>query len=383
MSVRAWTLFAAVSTLWGIPYLFIKIGVDGGVPPAVLAWARLVLGAGVLLALAARSGALSALKGRWRFIIAYGIVEVTIPFPLIATGERYVASSLAAIIIASVPLIVAVLAVRFDHAERATGGRLAGLIIGLFGVVLLVGLDASGSAKSLLGAGAILIAAVGYAGGPLILKRNLTDIDPRAAMGASLAIGVVALTPLAILDAPSKMPTAGGIASVVVLGLVCTALAFVLMAMLIAEIGASRAVVITYINPIVAVALGVTLLGEKPGAGGIAGLLLILAGSWLSTDGRLPPGLDTRLHRLRRPRSVEAGPQAAGPCAGTPSGASVGPEVLDHLAVAALGAIVADGDQLEPVGPTFERARDAWRHANQIPQLNVLDLVIEPDAAGA
>lgn len=289
MSARAWSLFAAVSTLWGIPYLFIKIGVDGGVPPVALAWSRIVLAAVVLLVLAARAGVLGALRGRWRYLAAYAVVELSIPFPLIAAGERDVASSLAAIIIASVPLIVALMALRFDAAERATRGRLVGLVTGLVGVALLVGVDASGSARSLLGAGAILIAAIGYSAGPLILKRHLGDLDPRAAMGASLAVAAAVLTPLAVLDAPTRMPTAGAIASVVVLGLVCTALAFVLMAMLIGEIGPGRAVVITYVNPIIAVALGVTLLGEQPGAGGIAGLLLILAGSWLSTDGRLPP----------------------------------------------------------------------------------------------
>jgi drug/metabolite transporter (DMT)-like permease len=297
MSTRAWTLFAAVSTLWGIPYLFIKIGVDGGVPLVVLAWARIVLAAAVLLLLAARAGVLRSLHGKWRFVVLYAVVELSIPFPLIATGECYVASSLAAIIIAAVPLIVALMALRFDAAERASRGRLVGLLIGLAGVVLLVGVDASGSTRSLLGAGAILVAAVGYSAGPLILKRHLADLDPRAAMGASLAVAAAVLTPLALLDAPSALPSAGGLGAVVVLGLVCTALAFVLMAMLISEIGPARAVVITYVNPIIAVALGVTLLGEKPGAGGIAGLLLILAGSWLSTDGRLPPGLRARFER--------------------------------------------------------------------------------------
>lgn len=332
MSARAWTLFAAVSTLWGIPYLFIKIGVDGGVPPIVLAWGRLVLGSAVLLALAMGAGVLRELRGRWRFIVAYGVIEVTIPFPLIATGEQHLASSLTAIIIASVPLIVALLALRFDHSERVSGTRFVGLVTGLLGVVLLVGLQASGSSTSLLAAGAIVVAAIGYASGPLILKRRLADLDPRATMGTSLAVGALALTPLALLDAPTRTPTAGAIASVVVLGLVCTALAFVLMAMLIVEVGAGRAVVITYINPIIAVALGVTLLGEQPGAGGIAGLLLILAGSWLSTDGRLPPGLAALLARGRR-----------GAAASEPS---VVPEVVDHIAVAPLGPVAADGQHL-------------------------------------
>lgn len=302
MSARAWSLFAAVSTLWGVPYLFIKIGVDGGMPPIVLAWGRIVLAALVLLALAARRGVLHQARGRWRYLVAYGVIEVSLPFPLIAAGERHVTSSVAAIIVASVPLIVALLALRFDAEERVNRERLLGLIVGLLGVVLLVGLDASGSLSSLLGAGAVLLAAVGYAAGPLILKRGLDDLDPRLAMGCSLAVAAVLLTPLAAVDVPSRPPSGGAIASVVVLGFVCTALAFVLMAMLIGEIGAGRAVVITYVNPIVAVALGVTLLGEQPGGGAIAGLLLILAGSWLSTDGRMPPWLG-RPGRRRTPRA--------------------------------------------------------------------------------
>jgi drug/metabolite transporter (DMT)-like permease len=308
MSLRSWTLFAAVCVVWGIPYLFIKIAVDGGVAPVPLAWGRISLAAAVLLGLAARAGTLRGLRGRWRYLAAYGVVEVSIPFPLIATGERYIASSLAAIIVATVPLLVALLALRFDADERASGSRLVGLLTGLLGVVLLVGVDASGSLKTLGGAGAVLLAALGYASGPMILKRHLADLDPRATMGASLAVAAVVLTPLAILDAPARSPTTGAIASVLVLGLFCTALAFVLMAALIAEIGPGRAVVITYVNPTIALALGVTLLGEQPSAGAVAGLLLILAGSWLSTDGRLPPGLAAGFSRISKRPSRTCAP---------------------------------------------------------------------------
>lgn len=306
MSARAWTLFGAVSVLWGIPYLFIKVAVDGGVGPAALAWGRVAIGAAVLLTLAARAGALHGLRERWRPLAAYAVLEIAIPFPLIATGEQHVASSLAAIIIASVPLIIALLALRFDAEERATGTRLAGLIVGLAGVVVLVGVDVTGSASEFLGALAILLAAVGYACGPMILKRHLTGLDPRAAMGASLAIAAVVLAPAAALDAPTRAPSGAAVAAIVVLGLLCTATAFTLMAMLVAEIGPGRASVITYINPIVAVALGVTILGESPGAGAVAGLLLILAGSWLSTGGRLPPGLALALARRARPPRRES-----------------------------------------------------------------------------
>src|SRR5215210_701590 len=300
MSARAWAGFAAMSMVWGIPYLFIKVAVDDGVPPAVVAWTRVVLGAVVLLALAWRAGTLPSLRGRGRSLALFALFEIAIPFPLIAAGERHVDSSVAAIIIAAAPLIVAVLALRFDASERVSGRRLAGLLIGLGGVVALVGIDIAGHSDELLGAGAILIAAAGYAAGPMVLNRTLTDADPRATMGASLAIAAVMLTPFAAARPPAAVPSPEAITALLVLGLVCTAAAFVIYSGLIAEIGPGRALVITYVAPVVAVALGVAVLGERPGPGAVAGLLLILAGSWISTDGRLPPGLAAPLARRRR-----------------------------------------------------------------------------------
>ncbi|HEY7621124.1 MAG TPA: EamA family transporter [Solirubrobacteraceae bacterium] len=305
MSARAWAAFAAVSTLWGIPYLFIKIAVDDGVPPAFLAFVRIALGAAVLVVLAWRAGVLAPLRGRLRWLVVYALFEIAVPFPLIAAGERHVASSLAAIIIASVPLFVALLALRFDPAERASGSRLIGLIMGLLGVVALVGIDVAGRGDELLGACAILLAAVGYAAGPMVFKRKLVDLDPRAAMGASLVIAAVMLAPLAAIDPPTQAPSAEAIVALVVLGLFCTAAAFVFFGVLIAEVGPGRGLVITYVAPVVAVTLGVTVLGERPGAGAVAGLLLILAGSWLSTDGRLPPGLAAIATRFRRSDGTE------------------------------------------------------------------------------
>jgi drug/metabolite transporter (DMT)-like permease len=306
MSARAWTAFAAVSTLWGMPYLFIKIAVDDGVPPALLAFVRVALGAAVLMGLAWKAGTLAPLRGRWRWLTAYAIFEIAIPFPLIATGEQHVASSLAAIIIAAVPLFIALLALRFDPAERATGSRLVGLLVGLAGVVALVGIDVAGRGDELLGAGAILLAAVGYAIGPMIYKRHLADLDPRATMGASLVLAAIVLAPLTAVDPPSAAPSVSALIALVVLGLFCTAAAFVFFGALIAEVGPGRALVITYVAPVVAVALGVTVLGERPGAGAVAGLLLILAGSWLSTDGRLPPGLAAIVTRTRRRSDPES-----------------------------------------------------------------------------
>ena len=300
MSARAWAGFAAMSVLWGIPYLFIKVAVDGGMPPAFIAWVRCVLAAAILLVLAQRAGVLPSLRGRWRWLVAYALAEIVIPFPLIAAGEQHVSSSLAAILIAAVPLFIALLAIRIDPAERATGRRLVGLLVGLAGVVVLMGIDVAGKREEMLGAGAIVIAALGYAIGPMTLKAKLSELDPRATMGGSLAIAALVLTPFAAIAPPRESPDTDVIVSLVVLGIACTALAFVIFGALIAEIGPGRALVITYVNPVVAVALGVLILDERPGTGAVAGLLLILAGSWLSTDGRLPPGMMRVIPRRRR-----------------------------------------------------------------------------------
>lgn len=299
MSARAWFAFFAVSVLWGIPYLFIKVAVDDGVPPAFLAWARVTLGALILGAIAWRMGLLASLRGRWRALAVYAIFEIVIPFPLIAAGEQNVSSSLAAILIASVPLIVALLALRIDRSERVTGTRLVGLFVGFAGVIALVGLDVAGNSGEMIGSAAILLAAVGYAIGPMLLKLRLREVDPRATMAGALAIASVALAPAALVAPPSGPVSGEAIASLVVLGVFCTAAAFVFFGSLVTEVGPGRALVITYVAPVVAVGLGVAVLGERPGAGAIAGLLLIIAGSWLSTDGRLPPGLAAVVTRLR------------------------------------------------------------------------------------
>jgi drug/metabolite transporter (DMT)-like permease len=285
MSTRGRLAFATMSLVWGASYLFIKLGVDGGLEPAFLAWARLVIAAALLGALAWRAGTLPALRGRGRWLVLYAICELSIPFPLIAFGEQRVASSLAAILIATVPLIIAAMAIRFVPSERVTGRRLAGLFVGLAGVVVLMGIDVAGRASELVGAGAILVAALGYATGPLIFNRHLLDLDARAVMSACLAIAGAILTPLAALDAPTHAPTTKALIALVVLAVVCTAAAFVVFGTLIAEVGPSRASVITYVNPVVAVALGIAFLGERPGTGAVVGLVAIIVGSWVATGG--------------------------------------------------------------------------------------------------
>src|SRR5215207_6085578 len=183
-----------MSVIWGTPYFFIKVAVDDDVSPLFVTWARLVLAAAVLIPIAWQAGLLPTLRGRGRWLVAYALVEMIIPFPLIAAGEEHVDSSLAAIIIAAVPLLIALLAIRFDHEERVTGSRLIGLLVGLAGVIVLMGIDVAGEPDELLGAAAVLAAALGYAIGPLVLKRGLADLDPRATMGVGLVVAAVFLT---------------------------------------------------------------------------------------------------------------------------------------------------------------------------------------------
>jgi drug/metabolite transporter (DMT)-like permease len=280
---RAWLTFAAVAILWGIPYLWIKIALDEGVPPASVAWLRIVLGGAVLLLLAARAGTLGGLRGRGRWLAVFGVVELAIPFPLIAVAEQHVTSSLTAILIASAPLFVALLSLHFDATERPSRRQLGGLILGLAGVALLVGIDVAGKRDELAGAAMVLAASFCYAVAPMIFKRHLADLDHRASMGAALAVAAVVLAPFAAVDPPRAMPSARALAALAGLGLFCTAAALALWGALIAQMGAGRALVVTYVNPVVAVVLGMLILGERPGIGSVGGLLLILAGSWLAT----------------------------------------------------------------------------------------------------
>jgi drug/metabolite transporter (DMT)-like permease len=288
MTPRSWLLFAAISLIWGLPYLFVKVAVDAGLSPGFLACARAVIGLAVLTPFAWRSGALRGLGPRWRGLLAYSVAEVCLPMLLLGWGEQRISSSLAAILIATAPLCVAVLALRFDASERVTGTRLTGLLVGLAGVAALVGIDVAGSGRALLGTAALLLCALCYAVGPLIVRRSLRGVPSLGVVTVSMYVAAVTLAPLAIAAPPSSTPPGKAIAAVVVLGVVCSALAYSIYVALIGLIGAGRALIVTYINPVVALAAGIVFLDEALTTGAVIGLLLVLAGSWLATAGRLP-----------------------------------------------------------------------------------------------
>lgn len=282
MSRRAWVLFVALGVIWGIPYLLIKVA-DGGVSVPVLVWARVTIGAALLvpIAIARRQpGELALIRSHASWLLAFGLCEIIVPWALLSQAERRLPSSTTGLLIAAVPVIGAVLALA-SGGERLTVTRWAGLLMGFGGVALLAGRGAgSGDLPSIA---LVLLTAVCYAVGPVIANRKLTALAPITVNALCLSLAVVVYSPFAALTWPGRMPSANVLLSLAGLGALCTATALVLLFMLVAEAGPARAVVITYVNPAVAVVLGVLALGERltPEIG--VSFALILAGSVLAT----------------------------------------------------------------------------------------------------
>jgi drug/metabolite transporter (DMT)-like permease len=280
MTRRGWALFAAMSVIWGIPYLLIKVAV-GGVPVPVLVLTRVAVGAALLLPVALRRRQLSMLRGRWGWLAAFAAVEMIVPWALLSEAERKLSSSMSGLLIASVPIIVVVLGKLTGGTERLSAVRWAGLLVGLGGVALLAGPGAAGG--DALSVGEVLVVAVCYSIGPLIAARKLSDLPPLPMTAACLAFAAVVYAPAAAVTWPGSMPSGRVLAALAGLAVICTALAFLLFFQLIGEAGPARASVITYINPAVAVALGVSVLGEQFTPAMAGAFVLIIGGSVLAT----------------------------------------------------------------------------------------------------
>jgi len=282
VNARAWLAFIALGIIWGLPYLFIKIAVQE-ISPLDIAWGRITLAALILLPIAWQRGALRALITHKGAVFAFALAEFAIPFSTISLGERWIPSSITAILIATVPLTIALISRFFGLHERLGAVRATGLAIGLAGVVALVGFGTLSGPLAWAGVGCVLVATVGYAVGPLIIQKHLHSVDSIGPVAGSLSIASLLLLVPAMLSLPRQMPSTLALSSVAILGLICTALAMLLMFYLVKHAGAARASVITYINPAVATLLGVVLLDERLGVGGATGFGLILFGSWLAT----------------------------------------------------------------------------------------------------
>jgi drug/metabolite transporter (DMT)-like permease len=301
-------MFAAMSVIWGIPYLLIKIAV-GGVPVPVLVLCRVTIGAALLLPIAVRRRELAVLRPYWRWLALFAVVEIIIPWLLLSEAETRLSSSLSGLLVASVPILVAVLARLTGGTERLTITRWAGLLVGLAGVALLAGRSAAGGDG--WSVAEVLLVALGYATGPLIVSRKLSELPPIGMTAVCLAFAAVVYAPLAALTWPSALPSAKVLGAVAGLAVICTAVAFLIFFALIAEAGPARASVITYVNPAVAVALGVSVLGEQLTPTMLGAFVLILGGSVLATRAGQRSG-----HAL----APVPGPAAAGLEPGTATG---------------------------------------------------------------
>ena len=289
MNARTWLAFIALGIVWGLPYLFIKIAVQE-ISPFDVAWGRITLAALILLPIAWHRGALRALVTHKGAVFAFAVLEFGIPFPAIALGERWIPSSVTAILIATVPLTLALISRFFGVHERLGAVRATGLAVGLGGVVALVGFGTLEGPLAWAGVGCVLVATLGYAMAPLIIQRHLHSIDAIGPVAGSLSIASVLLLVPAMLSLPRRMPSPLALCSVAILGVMCTAIAMLLMFYLVRHAGAARASIVTYINPAVATLLGVALLDERLGVGGLSGFGLILAGSWFATRRSAPAG---------------------------------------------------------------------------------------------
>jgi drug/metabolite transporter (DMT)-like permease len=284
MSKRGWILFLSLGVLWGMPYLLIRIAV-AHYDPLMVAGTRTLIGALLLLPVALHRKSLGPAFRQWKWLIAFTLVEITIPWVLLGHAEKSLNSSTAGLLIAAVPLIAAVIITRLGH-ERLEPRRLFGLCLGFAGVALLVGLDID---LSNFGAvAATMLTAVGYAIGPIIIDRKLKDVPALGVITASLILATLMYAPFAPVLWPTHFD-ASAAGAVVGLGVLCTAAAFMVFFALIAEVGPARATVITYINPAVAIILGALVLKEPLTVGMAIGFPLVILGAILGTTRKSKP----------------------------------------------------------------------------------------------
>lgn len=279
MSRKGAVLFAAMCVIWSIPYLLIRVAVRELDPTTVIV-GRTAIATAILLPLALLRGQRSAILANWRWIAAFAAIEIGLPWFLMNRAEQHLTSSVTAILVALVPLVTVVL-YRFSAAhEPLTWRRSVGLILGAIGVVVLVGLD-----LSRLSIGALLemvVVAVCYATGPLIMSTKLAHVPHGAVPAGAFALVTLAYAVPGIAALPHHVH-ATVVWAVVVLGVVCSALAFMVFFPLVEEIGPARSTVVTYLNPAIAVVLGVTFLHEPITAGLVLGFPIILGGSVLAS----------------------------------------------------------------------------------------------------
>ena len=211
---------------------------------------------------------------------------MAVPFLLISWGEEEISSSLAGILVASAPIMTALLAIFIDQEERPTLVGGAGIGVGIVGVALLLGVDVGGDSAVLVGGLAVVLASLGYAIGGFYLKARFKDTQPIGVVTATMLASAVLVLPVALFSFPGEAPGAGPIAAMVALGAGGTGFAFVLFYTLIADVGPAKASIVAYIAPVFAVIYGVAFRDEAFTLGTLVGMALILGGSWIAGQAR-------------------------------------------------------------------------------------------------
>ena len=291
MTRRYVPLLLLLTGLWGSSFLFIEVALDD-LEPSVLIVLRLLFAALVLVpALALRSGgrvAFAQLRGGWRPLLVLGAINAAIPFTLIAWGQKYIDSGIAAIANASVPIFVVLLAIRFRPSEKVTGLRAVGIAAGLVGVAVLAGGNPDGGWWAVVGTLAVVAASFLYACGALYAQTNVETLDPILLVTGSTLAGAVILAPLALAQAPAAFPGWEAWVAVAVLGIGGMALGQFVYYTLLEQHGSTKASLVTYLLPAMALVLGIVFLDEPLTAAAVAGLALVLLGVALGS-GLLKP----------------------------------------------------------------------------------------------
>lgn len=283
MHRREVVLLLTLASIWGASFLFIKLGVDE-VEPAVVVLGRLVVGVAVLAPVVLLRGGIPDMRAMWVPCVVLGALNNAVPYWLIAFAETRIDSGLAAVIQAAAPILTVVLAMRIDPSQRVRGLRLVGVAVGFVGVALLVGVQ---EGSQLVGALAVLGTATCYAVSVLYAGRAVRSFPPLEVAIGQLGVGMLLALPFGLAQLPSEAPPAKAVAAIVALGALSTGVAYLLYFTLIARVGASRAILVTYLVPAFALVYGTIILDEPLTVSALAGLVLILGGTALGTGMRL------------------------------------------------------------------------------------------------
>ena len=283
MSRKSALIFALVGFLWGIPYLFIKVAVDeeNGYAPAIVVFGRVLIGAAILIPLAIRDRSIFGAFRGIKYVAVYALLEMVIPWILIGTAEQKISSGLAGLLIASVPIWSNLITYFQGDKDALKANRIVGISIGFLGVVLIVGIETLTGSSDPLSILMVIVSAIAYAYAVIMIRNKLPDVSGIAINAVAMVLTAIFYLPFTIALWPDHAVSREATYSVIALGIFSTGIAFAFFFTLMADIGPTRASVVTYWNTAIAVVLGVIILSEPITVGIGIGLPLVMLGSWL------------------------------------------------------------------------------------------------------